>query len=162
MVPLETLKSVRFLQDIDDDHLQLFASLAEVREVPANAVVFREGQASPSIYLVVEGNVSLEINLPGRGRTRFQTAGPGELLGWSSLLDTGPMIATARTLAPTRFLVFNTAQVQALCAHDIKFGYEFVRRTARTLAQRLAATRLQLLDVYRDLLPLVPDEGGPA
>jgi len=162
MVPLETLKNVRFLHDIGDDHLQWLASLAEVQEVPANAVVFRQGQASPSIYLVVEGNVSLELDLPGRGRVRFQTAGPGELLGWSSLLETGPMIATARTLTPTRLLILNTAQVQALCAHNSEFGHEFVRRTARALAQRLATTRLQLLDVYRDLLPLVPDEGGPA
>jgi CRP-like cAMP-binding protein len=162
MVLLETLKSVRFLYDIADDHLWQIASVAELREFPTNAVVFREGQTSPSLYLVVEGNVSLEINVPDRGRIRFETVGAGELLGWSPLLQAGPMTATARTLAPTRLIALDAAQVKALCAHDTGFGYELVQRAAQALSQRLAATRLQLLDVYRDLLPLGPEEGEPA
>jgi CRP-like cAMP-binding protein len=98
--------------------------------------------------------------VPGRGPTQFQTIGSGELLGWTPLLGPGPMTATARALTPTQLVVINAAQVLALCTHDPKFGYELLRRTARALARRLAATRLQLLDVYRDLLPVVGDEGG--
>jgi CRP-like cAMP-binding protein len=66
------------------------------------------------------------------------------LLGWSPLLDVGPLTATARTLAPTRLLVLDAAQVQALCARDTGFGYEFMRRVARVLSRRLDATRRQL------------------
>jgi CRP-like cAMP-binding protein len=144
MVPLETLKAVRLLQGIADDQLRQVASVAEVQEFPANAVVFREGQTSPSLYLVAEGSVSLEINVPGGGSVRFQTVGPGELLGWSPLLDVGPLTATARTLAPSRLLVLDAAQVQALCARDTGFGYEFIRRVAQVLSRRLDATRRQL------------------
>jgi CRP-like cAMP-binding protein len=144
MVPLETLKAVRWLQGIADDQLQQVASVAEVQEFPANAVVFREGQTSSSLYLVAEGSVSLEINVPGGGSVRFQTVGPGELLGWSPLLDVGPLTATARTLAPSRLIAIDAAQVQALCAHDTGFGYEFIRRVAQVLSRRLDATRRQL------------------
>ena len=38
-------------------------------------------------------------------------------------------------------------------AHDPGFGCEFLRRTAKALASRLSATRLQLLDVFRDQAP---------
>jgi CRP-like cAMP-binding protein len=162
MVLLDTLKSVRFLHDIANEHLRQIASVAELRDFPANAVVFREGQISLFLYLVVQGNVSLEINVPDRGRIRFETVGSGELLGWSPLLQAGPMTATARSLVPTQLIVLNAAQVKALCAHDTGFGYELVQRAAQALSQRLAATRLQLLDVYRDLLPVATDEGEPA
>jgi len=162
MVPLETLKNVRFLHDIGDDHLQHLASLAEVREVPADTVIFREGQYFPSVSLVLEGVVSLEIQVPGRGGVRVYTISAGEELGWSPVLQAGPMTATARTLAPCRLLTFSAPQVLALCAHDPALGLEFMRRTALALAQRLNATRLQLLDVYQHELPAIPDEGGHA
>jgi CRP-like cAMP-binding protein len=154
MVPLETLKTVRFLRGIADDQLGQLASVAEQQEFPADAAVFRQGQPSSSIYLVVEGKVSLEIEVPGGGSTPFQTVGAEELLGWSPLLEVGPLTATARTLVPTRLLVLNAAQVKALCDANPGFGYEFIRRVAQVLAQRLEATRrhLQLTPEERELL----------
>jgi CRP-like cAMP-binding protein len=49
MVPLETLKTVRFLRGIADDQLGQLASVAEQQEFPADAAVFRQGQPSSSI-----------------------------------------------------------------------------------------------------------------
>jgi CRP-like cAMP-binding protein len=65
------------------------------------------------------------------------------------------MTATARALAPTRLVALDASQVLALCHHDPAFGFTLMRRTAQALAARLSATRLQLLDVYRQELPVV-------
>jgi CRP-like cAMP-binding protein len=138
---------------LKDVHLQQLTTIADFQDVPAKAVVFREGQSCPSIFLVAAGNIALEINVPGREPRQLQTVGPGELLGWSSVLGTRLMTATARCLTSSRLVVFNAVQIQALCAHDPLFGVEFLRGTAEALASRLAATRLQLLDVYRNLDP---------
>jgi len=162
MVPLDIIKNVGFLHDISDEQLHWLASLAEMKDFPANTVLFREGQPSPLIYLVLQGSVSLEIGVPGRRRMRIHTVGTGELLGWSPVLKPGPMTATACTLVHCRLLVFNASQVLALCAHNNALGMELMRRTALALAQRLDATRLQLLDVYQHELPVIPDEGESA
>ena len=45
-----------------------------------------------------------------------------------------------------------------LCDHDPQFGYELMRRTALALAKRLSATRMQLVNVYGDQLPVTPQE----
>jgi CRP/FNR family transcriptional regulator, cyclic AMP receptor protein len=150
MVPLETLKNIQFLQDFSDDHLQHLASLAEIKEFPAGSVVFREGQPSSSVYLVVQGNIILEIIVPIRGAMEFQTVGSGELLGWTPVLGPGPMTATARVQTPSTLLVLNAAQMQAFCASDLSFGFAFMQRIAQVLASRLSATRLLLMDVYRE------------
>ena len=84
MVPPETLKHIQFLQDFSDDYLQQLAEMAEIKEFPADGVVFREGQQSSSVYLVVQGNLALEFNVPSRGDMQFQTLGAGELLGWTA------------------------------------------------------------------------------
>lgn len=150
MVPLETLKDIRFLQDFSDDHLQHLASLAEIQEFPAGGVVFREGQSSSSMYLVIRGNITLEINVPTRGAMQFQTVGPGELLGWTPVLGLGPMTATASAQAPSTLLVLNAAQIRSLCASDLSFGFALMQRIAQVLASRLSATRLLLMDLYRE------------
>jgi len=160
MVPLDVLKGLRFLQDIPDAYLQELAPLAELKDLPTHTVVFREGQTSASIYLVVEGSIAVEVCIPGRGCTPVVTVGAGELLGWSPILGSGVMTGTARVLTPARVVVMNAAQILALCEHNPRFGLEFMRRTARALAVRLNAARLQLLDVYRQELPFVPVEGG--
>ena len=134
MVPPETLKHIQFLQDFSDDYLQQLAEMAEIKEFPADGVVFREGQLSPSVYLVVQGNLALEFNVPSRGDMQFQTLGAGELLGWTAVLGPGPMTATARVQTPSTLLVLNAAQIQALCARDPSFGSAFMHHLARALA----------------------------
>jgi CRP-like cAMP-binding protein len=160
MIPPETLSGLCFLQGLADEHLQHLAALAVVKDVPAGAVVFREGEASTHVYLPLEGRVALEIRGP-RGMVRLHTVGTGELLGWSPLLGpAGPMTATARALGPCRLLALHAPQLLALAEHNPKLGMELLRRTALALARRLDATRLHLLDVFRDDLTVVTDQGG--
>jgi hypothetical protein len=52
----------------------------------------------------------------------------------------------------------NVAQLLTMCNHDPQFGYELMHRTALALAKRLSATRIQLLNVYGDQLPVVAQE----
>jgi hypothetical protein len=49
----------------------------------------------------------------------------------------------------------NVAQLLTMFNHDPQFGYELMHRTALVLAKRLSATRMQLLNVYGDQLPVV-------
>jgi CRP-like cAMP-binding protein len=162
MLPLEMLESLRFLHGLAPAHLQHIASIAELRELPGGMVVFREGERSGFVYVVLEGRVALEVHVPGRGQATLHTIGPGELLGWSPIFTQGPMTATARAVGPCRLVALNAPQLLALAEHEPRFGMELMRRTAAALAQRLGATRLQMLDVYRHELPLARDEGGHA
>jgi CRP-like cAMP-binding protein len=150
---LDILRSLRFLHGVGDEVLTTIASVAELREVAAGSVVFREGQSDSHIYLVVSGAVGLEIRLVGQGPKRIQTVGPGELLGWSPVLGQITMTATARAVGATTLVAVDATQLATLCQHNPKFGFEFMKRTALALATRLSATRLQLLDVYGHQLP---------
>jgi CRP/FNR family transcriptional regulator, cyclic AMP receptor protein len=155
---LDILRGVWFLHDIpdQDQNLGSIASISEVQEVPAGAVLFREGQTHPYIYLVIHGAVALEIWVSERTIKRVETVGDGELLGWSPALAQPAMTATGRALQPTRLIAIDAIQLGVLCEHNPRFGFEFMKRTAQALAHRLAALRLQLLDVYRDEIPTVP------
>lgn len=123
-------------------------------------MVFREGKRSSYFYVVAEGEVALELGVPQRHAVEIFTVGAGQLLGWTPYLGRGPMTATARCRTPCRLITFDAAKVLVLCTQDTHFGYEFVRRAAQAIAERLAATRQQLLDLCLDVLPVVTEEGG--
>ncbi len=157
---LPIIREIHFLHDFPDDYLEPLASIASIQDYQAGAIAFREGQKETRLYLIIKGVVSLEFCTPGQGCKRFQTVGAGELLGWSPILGLNEVTATARVLEPAKLLVIEARQLAALCEHNPRFGYEFMRRTALALSQRLNATRLQLVDVYRHELPVVTDRGG--
>lgn len=147
-VLMETLRDLDFLHEISDEHLEEIAAVSQLVEFPDGTVIFRVGDAATDIYLITRGNVSLEICAPGIGCRRILTVGQGELLGWSPLLEQPRLTATARTLSPTQAVKISGGQVLALCEHNPRFGFEFMRRAALALAKRLSAARVQLLDVY--------------
>jgi CRP-like cAMP-binding protein len=157
MVPLKTLEQIDFLEGIPAEYLRPLARVAEVVEAPAGEVLFRQGEKSPSIYLLLEGEVALEIWVAGRGSCRIQTAGPGRLLGWTPLLADGLMTAGAKTLTPCRVVAINAMQVLEACAHNPHFGMELMRRTALALSRRLNATRQQLVEAYEEAVPVMSE-----
>ncbi len=153
---LDNLRGIRFLHDIEDEYLRSLASIADIQAIPEGTILFREGQDHPKIYFIVSGSIALEVRLSQRETKRLQTVGSGELLGWSPILGLVEMTATARALHPTQVIAIDGKQLKAYCEHNARFGFEFMRRTAQSLAQRLSATRLQLLDVYNNELPAAP------
>jgi CRP-like cAMP-binding protein len=156
------LRGLRFLDGLSEADVKQIASVAKLQEYPAGTRLFREGERLSNIFLVAEGSVSLEICVAGQGCRRLHTVGPGELLGWSPVLDQTPMTATARAVTPARLVTIDAGQVLALCYHDPKFGFAFMRQTAQALAARLGAARLQLVEACANELPVVDDTDGGA
>jgi len=150
---IDALQNCRFLHEVSQQHLEQLAKVARLRDFDELEVVFREGDVAQHIYLVVFGNVSLDICAPGVGCKRVMTIGPGEVLGWSALLEQTRMTATARTLEISRLVEIDAAPLLMMCESDLAIGYEIMRRTMLALAKRLSATRMQLLDVYGSQLP---------
>jgi CRP-like cAMP-binding protein len=151
----QTLQEMSFLRDMLPEHVEQIANIARIREFDESDIVFREGDPARNIYLVMFGNVSLEICAAGTGCKQILTLGPGELLGWSALLEQSRYTARARTPQSARLLEINVPQLMRICDRDPQFGYELMRRTALALANRLSATRMQLLGAYGDQMPTV-------
>jgi CRP-like cAMP-binding protein len=157
MVPIETLEQLGFFEGFPPEYLTPLAAVARVVEVAAGDVLFIEGQKSANIYVVIAGQVVLEIEMSARGTRSIQTAGPGKLLGWTPLLSEAAMTATARAVQPSRLVAINAMQAREACARNPSFGMEFMRRTALALSRRLHATRLRLLEAFEDELPVMSE-----
>lgn len=122
--------------------------LAQRRTYMPGAVLFVEGGTHFDFHIVAKGHVRLEMLVPQRGRIPILTAGPGDVLAWSSVLGNSVMTSSAIALESVLTLAFDGRQLKQLCDADRDFGFEFMRFLAQALSRRLLATRLQLLDLF--------------
>jgi CRP-like cAMP-binding protein len=151
------LEEMHFSANLPLGVVEQLAAESALQRISAGVVVFREGSKNDNLYLVHSGRVALEMNFPGRGAVRILTLGPGEMVGWSSLLDHGKMTASAVTVEDTEFVVAPAIRLKELSETNRDFGFHLMRQMAGALAKRLVATRLQLLDLFADAPPAVPD-----
>ncbi len=145
---LEALQSLDFTRGLESKHLAKLATMAHEAIFPADHVIFREGDPGELVYVIEEGQVAIDIKVPGKGRTVILTVGPGELLGWSSLFPAERKTAGARATTPTRAIALNAAQMRETMQSDHDLGCVLLWRVATIIAGRLKATRLQLLDIF--------------
>jgi CRP/FNR family transcriptional regulator, cyclic AMP receptor protein len=150
---IDALREARFLHDLDNEHLLKISDVTRMRDVEPGQVLFREGDVPQDVFLVISGSVALDINTVGGGSRRIMAVGPGEILGWSALLEQTQMTATATTMGHAKVAQINTGELLSICKHNPRFGYELLRRTSLALAARLSATRLQLLDNFGSQMP---------
>jgi len=113
----------------------LAAGLAEVT-APAGTVLFHEGEAGNSLYIVIEGEVDV---VKAKGTPEEQIIGtrrPGEFVGEMSLLNPdGLRTAAVITRAPTRLLEIKRADFDALLYRQPVLAYQLVRVLSLRLSE---------------------------
>jgi CRP-like cAMP-binding protein len=144
---VEVLQDHPFLTGMTEENLRVLASMAGEMSFRRDELIFRQHDESSLFYLLLEGRVALEVALPGR-TLRIQTVGPGEELGWSSMLTPMKKQFQARSLDSVRALAFDGARLRAACDANCALGYDLMRRVLGVVAERLQNTRLQLIDMY--------------
>jgi CRP/FNR family cyclic AMP-dependent transcriptional regulator len=149
------LREIHFTAQMHEPAVQRLAEVAVLHKYPAGAVLFRQGAHNGDLFLLRCGRVTLEMNVPGRGKLPILTLGPGDMVAWSALIGSGEMTCTAVTLDEVEAITVSGAKLLELCQQDHEFGYELMRRMASALSRRLLATRLQLLDLFADEAPII-------
>jgi CRP/FNR family cyclic AMP-dependent transcriptional regulator len=144
---LEMLRDHPFVGGFEPHHLEKLAAMAKEVRFDRDQILFREGDECSEFYMVVTGLVALEIAAPGH-IFRVQTLFAGDELGWSALLMGRGKHFQARTLENVHALAFEGTELLAACRDDPQFGFILMQRLLGVVAERLQATRLQLLDMY--------------
>ena len=149
---METLEPILaehpFLKGLEPRFIQLIVGCASNLRFNAGEFLFREGQEASQFYIIRHGKVAIELGAAQRGVINIQTLGEGEILGWSWLIPPYSWHFDARAVELTRVIALDGKCLRAKCEEDHQLGYEFLKRFLHIIAQRLEATRLQLLDLY--------------
>ncbi len=145
---IEKLSNHPLTEGLDDTHLTTIAAVATDVEWPPGARILTEGDDADACYLLLHGDVSLEILVPGRGPHVVQTLHGGETLGWSWLFPPYRWAFDARAITRTTAIRLDAADLRDAMAKDSELAARLMERIAHVLVRRLKATRYQVLDVY--------------
>lgn len=111
--------------------------------------LFHEGDDANDIFMIREGLVSLEMDMPGAGPQTFLTETVGGVIGLTWLIP--PFIWTfdARAREDTRAICFDATCLRTKCDADPALGYAVLKQFMPVILERLHDTRVQMLDLYR-------------
>jgi CRP-like cAMP-binding protein len=146
---LGAFASHTFLSGLGERHRTLLASGARPFTAAPGELLAREGETAKTFYLIQAGHVALDLHAPGLGAASIQTVGPGEIVGWSWLVPPHRWQFDCRAVDPIQGLVFDAEWLREQCDKDHELGYYLLKQLVTVIASRLAATRLQLLDLYK-------------
>jgi CRP-like cAMP-binding protein len=121
MAPIDPgLQDIRYLagnelfKELQPTELASVAQAGRRRRAKANSYLFRQGDPSSAIYILVEGQVKLSQVTPEGHQVLLRVAGPGDLLGAVAVLEDSRYPATAQAADDCRLLSWDGAAMLAL------------------------------------------------
>jgi len=146
---LGAFASHAFLSGLSERHRMLLASGVRPFTAAPGELFAREGETAKTFYLIQAGHVALGLHTPDRGVVPIQTVGAGEIVSWSWLVPPHRWQFDCRATDAVQGLAFDAQWLRDRCEQDHELGYHLLKQLLTVLANRLAATRLQLLDIYK-------------
>lgn len=147
------LKQHPFFAGLADADLAFITSCAKNVRFNSGDAIAREGQPADEFYLLREGRVALGIPSPLGGRINIETIDAGEVVGWSWLFPPHVWQFDVTAVTSVRALSLDGRCLRGKCDAEPRLGYDLMKRFSRVMADRLSATRLQLLDLYKSEHP---------
>jgi CRP-like cAMP-binding protein len=151
MVEPQIIAKFSNFSDFTDDEIKAMSILANEEHYEAGQFVFHEGGEATKLYLLLQGQVEMVMNTNGAGTHHavVMTVQPGDIFGWSALVEPYRLTASARCATHVRVVAIAAPGLRALMAVSCALGFRLMQRACQASSARLAATRVQLLSTVR-------------
>jgi len=143
------IRAQPFFDGLDDVKLATLVGCAQNTRFHPGEFLLRAGDPASVFYLVREGRVSLDVEIPGRPALRVETVVPGDIVGISWMFPPARVHLDARALDGVLALSFDGTCLRGKMEADPALGYALARRLLALTMHRLERVRLQRLDVYK-------------
>jgi CRP/FNR family transcriptional regulator, cyclic AMP receptor protein len=166
---VELLGRVPVFSTLEHDDLERIAALAVPRAFEPGQVVFREGDASDTCYVVRSGRARA-VREHSDGRTiTLATFGPGDIFGELAMFEDERRSATVEAVQATRVVAVLGPDMRRLMVEHPEISIRLVVALGRRLREtndRLAKQSFQTVQsrvavVLRELVSQAVDAGSP-
>ena len=139
LVDAEVLRKFKIFEELNDRELEQIAHAAKTEELGPGANLTEAGFAATTLFLIIEGRVTLFVRGPKGQNVPVDELGPGQILGWSTLV--GPYIytATAITAEKVKLIAFNGSKLRQTFEINNHIGYRVLKGMGNVISKRIAA-----------------------
>lgn len=139
------LRGFEIFEEFTDEELVEVSELCQEEHHNDGIKLFKEGDQAEKLYLVLEGKISLEkeVQLGRSGSSRQATVsiqGPGQAVGWSSLVAPHIYTMSGICIEPSRLLSIDRRDMRRFMAEDPEAGLKLMDAIATLVRGRLEAT----------------------
>jgi CRP-like cAMP-binding protein len=108
------LKGIDIFESLSVSELAAIASIAEVTDTPAGEIIIEEGTFGETMYLIIQGEVSVIKELGKVNEIEIDRIKPGEYCGEMALFEDVERSASIRTELKCNFMVLHKQQFREI------------------------------------------------
>lgn len=139
-IPSEQLAAIPLFADLTTaEREDLLPSFDELT-FSTDDIVIRAGDVEPAIYVVLTGEVEIDLDLPSIPSAPVASVGPNGVFGETSFFNPAPHSATARCRQRSTLLRLRRTEFDRLLSNNSLPALRLSAKAAQILASRLQAT----------------------
>lgn len=141
---MELLKTTRIFSSLGERDLHELALSITLVEIPANKVLFYQGEKADTVFLLIEGKLAAEVISPSNETRIIGHIETGDIVGELGALTDEPRATTVRALTDARLLRLPSADFMKAChAHPAVLFATLnpIITRSRSMIQMLGAQR---------------------
>ena len=137
------IKEIDLFQGLSPGFMNELADVSRETEYGPDKLLIERGQSAEVLYILMEGRISLFLE--GGGSIHYILDAPGQIFGWSALVDPYLYTASAVTSSAVKVLELDSARMQRTLERHPAEAYLVMKRLAGVISQRLKSSYAEAL-----------------
>ena len=146
----EILRTFPLFAGLSETELRSLSIIANKTSFQRGDTIFKQNQPAHTLYLLLDGWVDIVVNTDTQAdhHELVTTLSPGDIFGWSAVVDPYRYTASATCASPVEAIEFKGSDLLGLFELDPRLCCIIMRRVCQVVANRLRATRLQMVNLF--------------
>ena len=137
------IKEIDLFKGIDFNIMEEITNICSEKNYTKDTVLFKQGEKAECMYILEKGTINLIIK--NQGTLVYSLSEPGEVLGWSSLVEPGIYTASGVCSTDIKVLKIEREKLNKIFDRFPNTGLNVLRRLGGVFSKRIS-------NAYRDLL----------
>lgn len=138
------IKESDLFKGVSQRFITKIANNSEEANFKKNAIIFKTGEKASHFFVLVEG--AIDISLGKRESAHMSVSKPGEIFGWSALVEPYVYTANAKATKDAKVIKISRNLVEQLIGEHPAEGLAVLKNLTGIIAQRLRYA-------YKSLVP---------
>ncbi len=130
------IQEVEFFEGFNSDVINKIKQECTEKSFAEGETVFEKGEPAEYLYFLVNGSIDLFIK--GKNMTLCNLSEPGEVFGWSSIVEKGIYTSTTICQSATSVLRIQREKIEQIFNQHPKTAVEFYRRLGSLFSKRIS------------------------
>lgn len=135
MMIVEAIEESDLFQGVSSQFLDEIGRAGEIRNYKIDAVIFKANEKAKYVYQLLEGQI--DIIMAEKEIIHFTVNRPGEIFGWSALVEPYTYTATAKSNTDSRVVRISRESIEKIILKYPSDGLALLRHLTSIISQRL-------------------------